>query len=172
MIQIATIFGYEVNLPERGSEEAAGLDIYLPQFNLKFEEDFNKMNEGIAYGRISKPDSGPYISIPSLKRVILPTGLRVKVEPGTYLEVANRGSMAAKYGLIFGAHIIDSDYRGNVFINLINVSAETQKLDFGQKIAQILHKSVLMDDISLVSNEEYDRGRTKRGAGALGSTGR
>lgn len=183
MIQIATIFGYDVKLPERGSEEAAGIDIFIPSYNELFEEDFNKMNcnprepdfkpeYGFGYGTIRVPDTGPFIHIPPHRRVVVPTGLRMKVEPGTYLEVANRGSMAAKHGLIFGAHIIDSDYRGNVFINLINTSEVQQRLDFGQKLAQILHKSVLMSEIELVSNEEYNKQRTSRGEGALGSTGR
>lgn len=172
MILISTIFGYDTKPPERGSEEAAGLDIYLPQFNEAFQKDFEKMNEGNSFGKILAPDTGPYIHIPPQRRVVLPTGLRMKVRPGTYVEVANRGSMAAKQGMIFGAHIIDSDYRGNVFINLINVSSETQRLDFGQKIAQVLHKEVLMSEVELVSDEEYNRNKTTRGAGALGSTGR
>lgn len=172
MIRIATVFGYDVELPCRGSEEAAGIDVFLPKYNEMFATEFQKMNDGGDYGRIIVPDTGPYIHIGAHQRVILPTGLRMRVEPNTYLEVANRGSMAAKYGLVFGAHIIDSDYRGMVFINLINTGNLPQRIDFGQKIVQLLHKSVLMSDIELISDEEYNRGKTARGAGALGSTGR
>jgi len=183
VIQIATIFGYDTKLPVRGSEEAAGIDVFVPTYNEAFEKDFEKMNSnprdpdfkpayGFGYGTIRIPDTGPFIHIPPHRRVVIPTGLRMKVEVGTYLEVANRGSMAAKHGLIFGAHIIDSDYRGNVFINLINTSEVQQRIDFGQKLAQLLHKSVLMSDVKLISDEEYNRERTTRGDGALGSTGR
>lgn len=173
-IQIATVFGFDVQLPVRATEEAAGLDIYLPQYNEAFETEFYKMNESRteAMGRIIKGPSENCIHVGPHARVILPTGLRVKIDRGTYLEVANRGSMAAKYGLVYGAHIIDSDYRGMVFINLINIGSKPQRIDFGQKIAQLLHKEVLMSEIELIDNDEYNRKRTSRGAGALGSTGR
>lgn len=172
MIQISTVFGYDVDIPQRGSDEAAGIDVFLPRYNEMMDAEFRKMNDGAAFGRIATPNTGPYIHIGAHQRVILPTGLRIKVEPGTYIEVANRGSMAAKYGLVFGAHIIDSDYRGVVFINLINTGNTPQQIDFGQKIAQLIHKPVLMSEIQLVSDEEFSRKTTKRGAGALGSTGR
>jgi len=172
MIEIATIFGYDVHVPERGSDEAAGLDVYLPQYTDTFRLEFEERNSTKEFGRIVTPDTGPFISVDPSRRVILPTGLRVRVEPGTYLEVANRGSVAAKQGLIFGAHIIDSDYRGMVFINLINVSSAPQSIQFGQRIAQMLHKQVLMSDVNLVSDSEYARNKTKRGEGSLGSTGK
>lgn len=172
-IQIATIFGYEVTLPTRGSEEAAGIDIYVPMYNEVIEKDFLEMN---THPRAAQILTGshvpPYIRVSAHNRVLIPTGLRMKVEPGTYLEVANRGSVAAKQGLVFGAHIVDSDYRGNVFINLINTGTGPQTVNFGQKIAQIIHKQCLMSDVELVSDTEFNRTQTSRGSGALGSTGR
>lgn len=172
MIRIATIFGYDTTPPIRGSEQAAGIDVFLPLYNEVFRLEFEKMNKGASFSKIYTPDDGPYIGVPVGRRVVLPTGLRADIESGTYLEVANRGSMAVKQGLIFGAHIIDADYRGNIFINLINISQELQRLEFGQKIAQLLHKEVLMSEVELISDEQYNRKRTVRGEGALGSTGR
>lgn len=139
MIRVATVSGYDVELPCRGSEEAAGMDIFLPKYNEVFDAEFQKMNEGRDFGRIIVLDTGPYIHIGVYQRVILPTGLCMKVAPNTYLEVANRESIAAKYELVFGAHIKNSDYR-MVFINLINTGNLPQHIDFGQKIAQLFHK--------------------------------
>lgn len=52
---------------------------------------------------------------------LLPTGLKVEFPKGYGFVIANRGSVGSK-GLIYGAHIVDSGYRGEVFININNVS--------------------------------------------------
>lgn len=159
--------GYETKEPVRGTEHSAGLDVFVPEFTDKFWEDFKKMNtrwEVIDHENVW---------VQPHDRILLPTGLRFNIPRGTYLEVANRGSVASKLGLVFGAHIIDEDYRGIVFINLINTDGNSsQYFTPGQKLVQLIHKEYTKSTPKKVSPEElYENMQaSERGEGALGST--
>jgi len=104
---------------------------------------------------------------------MLPTGLKFGIPHGYMLQVCNRGSMGAKRSLVVGAHIIDSGYDGEVFIDLHNIGSETQFIEKNAKIAQlvlvpVVHFRVREDESGLL----YHEGITisNRGNGALGST--
>ena len=56
---------------------------------------------------------------------MIPTGLRFGIPHGYMLQVCNRSSMGAKRSLVVGAHIIDSGYDGEIFVNLPTVSSQT-----------------------------------------------
>ena len=60
------------------------------------------------------------VSIAPMKSLIIPTGLKFGIPHGYMLQVMNRSSIAAKRGLVVGAHVIDSGYDGEVFINIHN----------------------------------------------------
>jgi len=103
------------------------------------------------------------------------TGLRFGVPHGYMLQVMNRSSMAAKRGLIVGAHCVDSGYDGEVFIDLHNIGTEKQHVDPGEKIAQIVLVPVVPFR-ALETNTGnlynwYPITISNRGEGALGSTG-
>lgn len=107
--------------------------------------------------------------------VQLGTGLRFEIPHGYMLQVCNRSSMGAKKSLIVGAHIIDSGYSGEVFIDLHNIGIENQIIRYSDKIAQLVLVPVVPFIPLEVSQEEelYQSPVTisSRGAGALGSTG-
>lgn len=168
-LQYSVIDGYETQVPRRGSEEAAGIDVCIPLMNDVFRERFVDLNNAPDMATITAEGT---ISVPSLHRAVIPTGLRFNIPTGTYLEVANRGSMAAKYGMTFGAHIIDSDYQGNVFINLINTSPAEVQLLPAMRVAQLLHKPVILSYLEEVTDDTLYANVSIRGDGALGSTGR
>jgi dUTP pyrophosphatase len=121
-----------------------------------------------------------YASDPSVSLVkiepggnrLLPTGLRFGVPHGYMLQVCNRSSMAAKRSLIAGAHVVDSGYDGEVFIDLHNIGKEVQFLEPGTKIAQLVlvpvvhFRPVLTDDPLYHDNISI----SSRGAASLGST--
>jgi dUTP pyrophosphatase len=160
-LQYAIVEGYHIESPARGTEHSAGLDVFVPYQTPQFTQDFMAKN----------PDAtllNGYFEISPGERVVIPAGLKFNIPIGTYLEVANRGSVAAKKGLIFGAHIIDEDYVGNVFINLINTSNKNVRVQMGEKIAQLIHKQYIKS--TLVQIPESDIRDTARGEGALGST--
>ena len=83
----------------------------------------------------------PKVSVAIIKpgsNQLLSTGLRFGVPHGYMLQVCNRSSMGAKRALVVGAHIIDSGYAGEVFIDLHNIGSEEQFVSAGDKIAQLV----------------------------------
>jgi len=107
------------------------------------------------------------------KNMMLGTGLKFGIPHGYMLQVCNRGSMGAKRSLVVGAHIVDSGYDGEVFIDLHNIGTETQFIEKGAKIAQLIlvpvvHFRVREDESGLLYGEGITM--SNRGDGALGST--
>ena len=85
-----------------------------------------------------------------------------------------RSSMGAKHCLIVGAHIIDSGYAGEVFIDLHNVGNSPKTISPGDKIAQVIMVPVVsFRTMEVKAKELYQDAVTisNRGDGALGSTG-
>lgn len=106
--------------------------------------------------------------------VVIPTGIKIGVPHGFMLQVMNRSSVAAKRGLVVGAHVIDSGYDGEIFINLHNVGHRLQKIANGDKIAQLVMIPVVpFRAVERSEDSLYNGGITisNRGSGALGSTG-
>ena len=115
----------------------------------------------------------PNVTSASGENRLLDTGLSFGVPHGYMLQVCNRSSMGAKRSLVVGAHVIDSGYEGEVFIDLHNIGTEVQYIATGDKIAQlvlmpVIHfRPVQLEDTSLYRE---DITMSTRGAGALGST--
>ena len=104
---------------------------------------------------------------------LLPTGLTFGVPHGYMLQVCNRSSMGAKRSLVVGAHIVDSGYDGEVFIDLHNIGTETQYITAGDKIAQlvlvpVVHFRPRLIEADTLYNEDISM--SARADGALGST--
>jgi dUTP pyrophosphatase len=103
---------------------------------------------------------------------MLATGLKFGVPHGYMLQVCNRSSMGAKRSLVVGAHIVDSGYDGEVFIDLHNIGTEPQYVGSGEKIAQLILVPVVHFRTTEVEGGLYDESisMSGRGEGALGST--
>tara|TARA_B100000941_G_scaffold95162_1_gene66188 strand:- start:2274 stop:2723 length:450 start_codon:yes stop_codon:yes gene_type:complete len=131
-------------LPTRGSEYAAGWDLYA------LEE---------------------YV-VPFRKSVKLRTGLRVAIPVGYEGQVRARSSLGSK-GLILPHSIgtIDADYRGELFVLMTWIGeGESYRVNAGERIAQLLISPIPEVSFKEVSIEQL--GDTKRGDGGFGSTGR
>ena len=114
------------------------------------------------------------VSLAPMQSLIIPTGLKFGIPHGYMLQVMNRSSVAAKRGLVVGAHVIDSGYDGEVFINIHNINNQHQKIEDGMKIAQLVMIPVVSFRPHEIREDElYLRPITisDRGDGALGSTG-
>tara|TARA_R110002049_G_scaffold44005_1_gene129073 strand:- start:1602 stop:2060 length:459 start_codon:yes stop_codon:yes gene_type:complete len=141
----------QVKTPSRSNPSDAGLDIFAH------------------LGKI-----GDHKSVLPSSSILIPTGLKFGVPHGYMLQVMNRSSIAAKRGLVVGAHVVDSGYNGEVFINLHNVGSRSQDIYHGDKIAQLVMIPVVpFRAMENLDNDLYnDRiSISKRGDGALGSTG-
>tara|TARA_R110002072_G_scaffold184400_1_gene340927 strand:+ start:156 stop:620 length:465 start_codon:yes stop_codon:yes gene_type:complete len=106
---------------------------------------------------------------------IVPTGLRFGVPHGYMLQVMNRSGVAAKRSLVVGAHVVDSGYDGEVFVNLHNIGKEAQVVDAYAKIAQVVMIPVVpfraLESQGKDLYNWYPITISDRGDGALGSTG-
>lgn len=131
-------------LPTRGSTSAAGYDLYAD------------IQEAI--------DVNPH------ETVMIPTGLAMEIPEGYFATVPARSSVASKRGLrpAQGFPVIDSDYRGQIFIPMHNDSEAVQVIEVAERIAQL----VVLPYLSVEFTEVEELDETERGEGGFGSTGK
>ena len=117
--------------------------------------------------RANIPD-GPIVLRPQA-RALVPTGLCFEIPPGFEVQVRPRSGLALKHGisLVNSPGTIDSDYRGEVGVIMMNSGSEDFEITHGMRIAQLVVAPVVQAAFSLVD----DLGETTRGAGGFGSTG-
>ena len=109
------------------------------------------------------------ISIDPGKTAIIPTGLALSVPKGFEVQIRPRSGLAAKkkISVLNTPGTIDSDYRGEIKVILINQGQETFKVEKGLRIAQMVVCPVVQAQIK----EVEDLNETGRGKGGFGSTG-
>ena len=110
------------------------------------------------------------LPIPPMGRARVPTGLRIEIPEGFEGQVRPRSGLAVKFGItvLNSPGTIDSDYRGDLEIILINLGAETFTVKNGDRIAQLV-----IAPVSRVTIMETDTlSVTGRGSGGFGSTGK
>lgn len=101
------------------------------------------------------------------QRVVIPTGFAWAIPPGWVGMIRPRSGLAVKHGLDVLAGVVDSDYRGEVKVVLINHGDRPVEFNQGDRVAQMVIQPVVMTEIEEVS----ELGETKRGCGGFGSTG-
>ncbi len=110
------------------------------------------------------------ITIKPLERTLVPTGLFVEIPDGYEIQIRPRSGLAIKQGItcLNTPGTIDADYRGEIKVILINLSAEEQTIQPGDRIAQMVLQKV--EKIAWQPAETLDT--TERGEGGFGSTGK
>ena len=140
-IKIVSKSGY---MPEYATEGSAGADLraYLPE--------------------------GPVTLLPGERRLI-PTGLFVELPHGMEAQVRARSGLAIKHGigLVNGVGTVDSDYRGEWNVPLINWGSEAYTINNGDRIAQVVFSLYIQAEFE--ASEKIDE--TERGSGGFGHTG-
>jgi dUTP pyrophosphatase len=134
-----------LDLPAYETEGAAGMDL-----------------------RAAVPADRPMIILPG-RRALVPTGLVFELPAGYEGQVRPRSGLAFKHGItcLNTPGTIDSDYRGEVKVLLVNLGDEEFEVTRGMRIAQLV-----VAPVTRVSVEEHSlAGSTARGAGGFGSTG-
>jgi dUTP pyrophosphatase len=101
---------------------------------------------------------------------MIPTGLIMEIEPGYEGQVRPRSGLAAKCGVtvLNSPGTIDSDYRGEVKVILINHGNEAFVVEDQERIAQLVISALPR----VVINEVQETSSTERGVGGFGSTGK
>ncbi|MBQ3311289.1 dUTP diphosphatase [bacterium] len=130
-------------LPEYKTSGAAGMDLYAA---------------------IKEP-----ITIKSLERMLIPTGLKIELEKGYEAQIRPRSGLSIKHGITLVNCIgtIDEDYRGELLIPIINLSKDEYTISPDERIAQMVIAKYERADIKVVT----DLTETVRGEGGFGSTG-
>lgn len=101
-------------------------------------------------------------------RAAVPTGLHLELPKGHVGLIWPRSGLALRHGIDTLAGVIDSDYRGEVRVVLVNHGDESFAIKAGDRIAQLLVQKV--ERVEFVAANAI--GETVRGAGGFGSTGR
>ncbi|MBO7371318.1 MAG: dUTP diphosphatase [Bacteroidales bacterium] len=109
------------------------------------------------------------VTLGSLERTMIPTGLFIQLPEGYEAQVRPRSGLAAKHGITVtnSPGTIDADYRGEVCVLLVNLSKDPFTIEPGERIAQMViarHEHVEWDEV-----EQLDE--SSRGTGGFGSTG-
>lgn len=109
------------------------------------------------------------ITLHPLQRRLIPTGLYIALPPGFEAQVRPRSGLAYKFGItvLNTPGTIDSDYRGELKVLLVNLSDKDFTVNDGERIAQMVIAK--HETAGLVEVEELDE--TERGAGGYGHTG-
>jgi dUTP pyrophosphatase len=113
--------------------------------------------------------SAPIILKP-LERTIIKTGLYIELPVGFEAQVRPRSGLAAKHGLtvLNSPGTIDADFRGEIGVILVNLSAVEFKIEDGERIAQL----VIAKHEHIQWLEVQNLNKTSRGEGGFGSTGK
>ncbi len=113
----------------------------------------------------------PGVTLPPMGRAVIPTGIAIELPgPETVALVFARSGLSNKHGLALanGVGVIDSDYRGEIHVGLVNLSDTPYTVRPGERIAQLAVVPVLLPQLV----EAAALSPTARGTGGFGSTGR
>lgn len=170
LIKILKADGYDVKEPSFDFEENAGIDFYVPNYNETFEKDFKKYNPTKSIDKKSNTDY--IIRIAPNENVIIPSGWYTKFNNNMALIACNKSGVSNKQHLSFTAHIIDSSYQGIFLMSVFNYGNDWTTIRLGDKLIQLLQVPILKGVIvENMSKDKFFQTKTKRGEGALGSTG-
>ena len=127
--------------PTKGSELAAGYDLY-------------SLNECTVQAKCRK---------------LINVGFKIKIPPGYYGRVAPRSGLASKKCIDIGAGVIDADYRGVVYVLVINNGTDDFIIQQHDRIAQLIIEKIA-ENVELCIVEDLDE--TMRGDKGFGSSGK
>jgi dUTP pyrophosphatase len=110
------------------------------------------------------------IELKPFERKLIPTGLFVEIPQGFEIQVRPRSGLALKHGVtvLNSPGTIDSDYRGELMILLINLGDEVYHIESGERIAQLVIASVITIEWEPINTLS----ETDRGTGGYGSSGK
>ena len=143
-VKVQVLISEGVTLPKYETSGSAGMDVRA---------------------NISEP-----IVLGSLERVLVPTGIKMAIPEGYEVQVRPRSGLALKHGISMAntPGTIDSDYRGEIGVILINLSKEEYIIQPRERIGQLVLNKVAQMNFEVV--ESLDE--TERGAGGFGHTGK
>ena len=124
--------------------------------------------------RANLPNNEKEIVLQPLERMLIPTGLYFELPIGYELQIRPRSGHSFKTGLMAILGTVDTGYRGEVKVIMVNLNKEPQKIEQGERIAQGVVTSRLSDEFGKMVKLNYveELSETERGSGGFGSTGK
>ncbi len=103
------------------------------------------------------------------ERILIPTGIRMEIPEGYEAQVRSRSGLSINHGIavLNSPGTIDSDYRGEIKVILVNLSDEPFRINRGDRIAQVVFAPVIQAEFI----EKLELQTSERGVGGFGSTG-
>ncbi len=143
-VKVKVVTAQGVTLPKYETEGSAGMDIRA---------------------NITEP-----ITLGSLERKLVPTGIKVSIPEGYEIQVRPRSGLALKHGISMAnaTGTIDSDYRGEIGVILINLSKDEYTIEPQERIGQMVLNKVEQIEFEVVTSLD----ETERGEGGFGHTGK
>ena len=143
-VKVKIVTAQGVTLPKYETEGSAGMDIRA---------------------NITEP-----ITLGSLERKLVPTGIKVSIPEGYEIQVRPRSGLALKHGISMAnaTGTIDSDYRGEMGVILINLSKDEYTIEPQERIGQMVLNKVEQIEFEVVTSLD----ETERGEGGFGHTGK
>jgi dUTP pyrophosphatase len=114
--------------------------------------------------------SDTYVYIAPQEKITFRTGLKVEIPKGHHMEIHVRSSLGFKKDLALSntTGIIDSSYRGELFVSLRNIGNETVMISEGERVAQM----IVLPYPKVIYKEVTELSETIRGEGGIGSSGK
>lgn len=153
----------DVKSPNRAHPEDAGIDFFCPKLSFAVLIEKNLHNTGWHFDEVEKR-----IRLDSLGRILIPSGIKVQFSPGFALLSYDKSGVSHKKGLLTNSGVVDSNYSGEVHINMFNLSQTTQYINENDKIVQFLLMPISIGRI--VEKEKVHLIDTDRGSNGFGST--
>lgn len=159
-IKVKVLNTSDLEMPKMHSKEASGFDL---------RADLTNMSAVDCYvGSYSVVDDG--IAIAPLSTVKIPSGVRVEMPKYIDATVAPRSGVTLKTGLKAQIGTIDSDYRGDIGVILVNVSNQTEIVKHGDRVAQLKFNLKPLVELVPISSED-ELSSSERGGNGFGHSG-
>ena len=145
-----TLLSDRAHIPTRMTDGSAGYDLYA------------------AVDAVVPAATASATGAVDVGRCLVPLGFAIELPIGTVGRIAARSGLSVKFNVEVGAGWIDSDFRGEVMVELKNLSSADYKVTAGDRIAQLI--LLMTAKAELVVTDELES--TSRGTSGIGSTGR
>ncbi len=136
----------------------------------KSKHDLPEYSTAFSAGLDLRADLEESLLLKPLERVLVPTGLYIELPAGFEAQIRPRSGLAVKHGVtvLNSPGTIDSDYRGEIKVILVNISSEEFIVNDGERICQMVinkHEQISWQDVNLLTESD-------RGEGGFGHTGK
>lgn len=155
-----------VQTPSRANDTDSGLDFFVPN-------DLQEVKiTGYETQKLHSVSGDQWIILLPWEGALIPSGIKLCIETWYDLVFENKSGIATKQSLIVGAKVVDSSYRGEVHLHMINVGKEITVIKLWQKIAQwIIREVKLFTPLEITEDEFSELSNTDRWVGWFGSSG-